>query len=240
MTTQITFISSLYKTDKHIENWQRAVVKFMEEAQQKNLSCSLIAIANEPGSLETSVLESMKQYPWFSYVSVPRESFYASWNRGAELAQSPVCTSWNVDDLRTVDAVIDGLKKIEQNGFHSSTIVYFPFIYKRYVLVAGVPILVKRKKVTIPPFDKKRFTNEIHVGPFYLYTKAALELTGPYDTTYRIAGDFEWQARAASKGCLFIPSEVVSGYFHNDGTTLSGSKSTLQVEEVQRIINTYN
>lgn len=236
----ITFISSFYKTDKHIASWRKAVEEFMREAGTKGLKAAVQVVANEPGEYELSVLKDMEQHEWFSYVAVPRESFYASWNRGVDMALSPVCTSWNVDDIRTVDAVGDGLQKMEEIGFDTSTIVYFPFIYKRYVKVAGLPILAKRKKITVQAFTKERFTKEMHIGPFYLYTKKAFATAGPYDETYKIAGDFEWQARAASRECSFIPSKVVSGYFHNDGTTLSGSRSSLQAEEVHRIVSMYN
>lgn len=239
MNPSVTFISSFYKTDTHIASWRKAVEDFMKKAEKEGLVTSIQVVANDPNTFELSILNEMRQHEWFSYTAVPRESFYASWNRGVALAAAPICTSWNVDDVRTVDAIVDGVKKIEQTGFDSSTIVYFPFIYKRYVKIAGFAILAKRKKIAVPPFSKERFTKEIHIGPFYLYTKAAFATAGPYDDTFKIAGDFEWQARAASRGCTFIPSDVVSGYFHNDGDTLSGSRSSLQTEEVARVINVY-
>ncbi len=231
MQPDISITSSLFKTEKFLPKWQKNLMKFAEEAKRINLQFEVNAIANEPSDAELQILNELKKEPWFKLHIVGRESIYASWNRGARVATAKVVTSWNVDDIRNAEAMKDGLSLIA-NG---AELVYFPFTYKRYIKVLGVDVLVKRILINPPEFSREIFTKEMHCGPFYFFTKSLFEKIGPYDETFRIAGDYDWCVRASRVSDSIVKSNLNSGIFEKRAGTLSGGKNPLQEQENARI-----
>lgn len=227
----VSITSSLFKTEKFLPTWQKNLMVFAEEAKKIGLNFEVNAIANEPSEAELQILNELKNEPWFKLHIVPRETIYASWNRGARVANANVITSWNVDDIRNAEAMSDGLNLIN-NG---AELVYFPFTYKRYIKVLGIEVLVKRVLINPPEFSCEIFAKEMHCGPFYLFTKSLYEKVGPYDETFRIAGDFDWCVRAAKISDTIVKSQVNSGIFEKRAGTLSGGKNPRQEQENARI-----
>lgn len=238
---EISIITSMYRTEEHLVKWSKNLIKFAEEAESIELSFEVNAIANEPSALELEYLNELKKYSWFNLHTVARESIYASWNRGVQVSTAPVCTFWNVDDIRNAKAIKDGLDLIAKNSLPELTgsVVYFPFIYKRYIQVFNYDILVKRITIKPPEFNKEEFIQSMHMGPFFLFTKSAYNKIGGFDEKYTIVGDYEWQARAASEGVKFLKSYLVAGIFTNNGKTLSGSKATRHTTELQDAYKKY-
>lgn len=228
--TSISITSSLYKTEEFLLTWRKKVTSFAEKSEKLGLKFEINAIANDPSEAELKILNELAKAPWFNLHCVPRESFYASWHRGVEVANSLVCTSWNVDDDRNPEAMLDGLRLIKSGA----EIVYFPYVYKRYVKVLGLEFLAKKALVNPPEFDQKKFSCEMHCGPFFMFTKDSYQKVGPFDPSFRIAGDFDWCVRAA-KIVTLRKSNVISGFFCKRVGNLSGGKNPLQEEENARI-----
>jgi len=237
----ISIITSMYRTEQHLPNWSKQVLSFAEEAHKIGLDFEINAIANEPSAVELEHLNKLAVYPWFHLHSVPRESIYASWNRGVRVSTAKVCTFWNVDDIRNAKAIADGLSQIAYSSVTEVTgaIVYFPFIYKRYINFLNHDFLVKRTTVRPPNFSKAEFIQSMHMGPFFLFTKSAYDRIGGFDEKYTIVGDYEWQARAALNGVQFLKSDTVAGIFTNNGKTLSGSRATKHTTELDDVYTRY-
>ncbi len=237
----ISITTSMYKTEAHLPKWISRVLAFAQEATEIELDFEINAIANDPTERELELLQQLTPYHWFHLYKVPREPIYASWNRGVSAAKADVCTSWNVDDIRNARAMRRGLKLLEQNDLKKERgiIVYFPFVYKRYINILNCDILVKRMVVNPPVFTKEEFIRSMHIGPFFLFTKSTYQKIGAFDEKYSIVGDYEWQARAASKGVHFLKSDEISGVFKNNGKTLSGSRSTKHMVELEDVLKNY-
>ena len=231
MKPDISITSSLFRTEKFLPKWRVNLMKFAVEAKNIGLNFEVNAIANEPSDNELLILNELKKEPWFKLHIVPRESIYASWNRGARVAKANVVTSWNVDDIRNTKAMKDGLNLVA-NG---AELVYFPFTYKRYIKILGIDVLVKRVLINPPEFNREVFIKEMHCGPFYFFTKTLFDKIGPYDETFRIAGDYDWCVRAAKVSNSIVKSNVNSGIFEKRAGTLSGGKNPLQEQENARI-----
>jgi hypothetical protein len=229
---KVSIISSLYRTDSHIEKWSKTISNTIDKLCNLGVDIELIAVANDPTEKEKRFLNNLKSKQWFKLVEVPRESIYASWNRGVANSNGDICTFWNVDDIRFSKAILDGIHKIEKGA----EVVYFPFIYLRFVKILGLSLLAKIKIFFPPKFEKVRFSREMHNGPFFMFTKKIYQDVGPFDEQYKIAGDFDWCSRASIK-TDFTRSKVIAGIFTNDGTTLSGSKSQRHVEENKMILS---
>jgi hypothetical protein len=229
----ISITSSLYRTEKFLPNWRKNIIAFATKAQDHGLAFEINAIANDPTPEELLILNELAKETWFNLHTVPRESFYASWHRGVQVANAPVCTSWNVDDNRNPEAILDGLRLIRDEA----GIVYFPFTYKRYVQIFGFDILVKQVVFDPPIFDQARFTKEMHGGPFFMFTKDVYETVGLFDESFKVSGDFDWCVRAAKVVPeAFAKSSVNAGIFEKRPGTLSGGHNPLQDAENKRII----
>ncbi len=208
------------------------VKAFSKELDTANTAHEFLFLPNNPTDKENSLIDAAAaENSKIKKTVRSLEPLYATWNAGIEIASYPNITFWNVDDRRFVPAIIDGLKILNAGA----DVVYFPFKYRRYVKIFNISILAKFKTFVPPEFNLKRFYIEMHCGPFFMATKEAFRKAGGFDISYKISGDFEWQARAALKGLIFKRSLVVAGLFTNDGTTLSGSKSTLHQEENRRV-----
>ncbi len=240
--TSVSITSSIYRAENFLEAWCNHVLTFAEEAKVIGLNFEINAITNDPTEKELELLSKLIPYPWFHLHQVPRESIYASWNRGISVAKANVCTSWNVDDIRNATAIKDGLNLLQKNNAlgKAEAIVYFPFIYKRYLNIFNHDFLVKKITVNPPSFEKKEFIESMHLGPFFLFTKEVVKKIGEFDKKYTIVGDYEWQARAVSNDVCFLKSNIVSGIFNNNGKTLSGSRTMRHGEELQKVYELYN
>lgn len=231
----ISIITSLYKSDSYIEKYKKNLLRCAEELAIKNVQFEVICIANDPTDLEKKTCDELSKNKWFRYIAVPRETLYATWNRGVQMTDGQVCTFWNVDDIRFSKGLIQATD-LEKK---SAGLVYFPFIYKRYIRIFGLPVLAKRRTVIPPPFDKKTFGRGMHCGPFFAFKKDFFNKVGPFDEQFKIAGDFDWCVRAAALG-TFVRSDVIAGIFKNDGRSLSGNRKGLQAEEARLVASKNN
>jgi hypothetical protein len=231
---KISIISSLYRSEKHLRSWSKRLKILAIKLELAKIDFEVIAISNDPTLLERNELESLNKFPWFNVTFVPRESIYATWNRGIEQAKGEICTFWNVDDDRNLSGFVSGIKEFGQGA----KIVYFPYIYLRYIVVFGLPLLVKVKKYSPPKFDRQKFSKAMYVGPFFMFLKELALKDGAFDPSFEVAGDFEWCTRMAQT-TVFTQSKVVAGIFRNDGTTLSGSRSARHKQEILTVLAKY-
>jgi len=229
----ISIITSLYNSNKHLPTYIKHIEECSISLTEAKIDHEFIIIFNSPNDEEKSLLKEIEANKNIksNIIVCERESLYATWNRGIKAARFPNITFWNVDDNRFPNAIIGGLQKINE-GFD---LVYFPFVYKRYVRVLGFKILAKIKITKTIPFDRALFSKGMYIGPFFMTTKSAFDTAGMFDESFKISGDFDWAVRAAKAGLSFQKSDIIGGVFTNDGTTLSGQKSDLQQSENKRI-----
>jgi len=226
----ISIITSLYKSEIFLPDYIKNIQDFYSDLKNKGVSIELIIIANDISEKEKNILSSLIKTNWVRIIEIPRESLYSSWNRGIRESKFPVCTFWNVDDIRFSNAIIDGLKKIEEG----KELIYFPFRYKRYIKIFNFKILAKNTIINPPEFERETFSKGMNCGPFFMFTKKLYEKVGPFDESFKIAGDFDWCVRAAQV-TNFDLSREIAGIFTNEGTSLSGSKGNILQEENNRI-----
>lgn len=225
----LSIITSVYRSEAHLTAFLKRAIEVHEQLRAANIAFEHLLILNDPTQEELRILESCKEH--FQIHTVERESIYASWNRGIRASKGENITFWNVDDTRTSSALIAGVSAL--SGGEQA--VYFPFIYKRYIPLFGLHILVKIKKVQPNEFDAKRFETEMHAGPHFMVRRDVFDSVGLFDETFKIAGDFEWWSRFARSGGAAKKIDTVSGVFTNNGKTLSGSKNSLQQVENKRV-----
>ena len=241
----ITFITSLYKSEEYLPTYISRAKKFSKDLENLNIEHEFIIVPNDPSQAEKDQLDTLNKLnpSVFKIHPRPREPLYASWSYGASVGAGEILCSWNVDDNRFASVIPEIVSTIDPMN---AEVIYPSFIYVRGVTIKipflnrPIKIPLKVKKITPPEFDKKRFMKEIHLGPFFFFTKKAFEEVGPFDSTFKIAGDFEWQVRAVSRNIIFRRYANAVGVFTNFGTSLSGSKNPVQALENERALNTVN
>lgn len=230
----LTIITSLYKSERFLPSFIKNVKRVHSDLKKEGVSFEHILISNDINEKEKAQLQKLG-IENISIVQVPRETLYATWNRGVSLAKGDVVTFWNVDDTRNGEAIKEGVRELQSSN---KDLAYFPFLYKRYIKVLGISILVKIKKVIPPHFDKVEFGQSMHCGPFFMFKKTLFERVGKFDESFTIAGDFDWCVRA-SKSSDFKRINILAGTFHNDGRSLSGSRSETHKDELKTIYKKY-
>jgi hypothetical protein len=109
-------------------------------------------------------------------------------------------------------------------------LIYFPYVVVEQGnrglrrSISGVSF------VDVPAFDNQRFRREMHVGPFFLFSRSVWQASGRFDEQLRIAGDFDWVARLSQRQD-FVRGSSVAGVFVRDGNGLSAVANPRQLAE---------
>ncbi len=228
----ISIITSLFKSDYYLDKFSNNLSIFAKNLLSQNIDFELIVIANNPSKKELAFSDIFKKYPWFKFLSVPRESLYATWNRGVQIAKGEIIGFWNVDDIRSTEAIIEA-KALFDTG---AQLVISPFLIKRFLKIFSfyLPLPAQKINKQIPEFvpeTKKLFLEGMVCGPFFLFSKKLYDRVGPFDEQFRIAGDFDWCIRAAKSTDKIVKAKTIGGIFRVDGGGLSaGANQLLAVE----------
>lgn len=235
-----SIITSLYRSDRYLDRFERELRHFVRYLQQRNLAFEILIIANDPTRREKELAEKFIGQPWFVFVSVGKEPLYATWNRGVSLAKGQAVGFWNADDVRYPEAMTEALTLFKQGA----QLVYFPFKIARFLKIFGVFFLARKQLIDkqVPEFNehtRQEFQRSMLCGPFFMFTKDLYNKAGPFDEQFKIAGDFDWCVRAVKTTDKFVKAKTVAGEFRVDGGGLSSGGSARQVVENNIIYRRY-
>jgi hypothetical protein len=222
---KISIITSLYRAEAHLAAYSARVIDVAAQVQAAGLALDVVLVANDPTPAEQDHLRQLVDALGGSAIrlDVPRESLYASWNRGIA-ASSGLCVAiWNVDDTRYADALIEGYRLIADG----CEIVDFPFATVREIRWWG-PLTTRRQRRLPPQYNPVNFRRKTRTSPFFMFSRAVYDRVGLFDEHFRIAGDFDWCARLAARTAKFCTGTALSGTFFLRGTNLSGSGNPLE------------
>jgi len=223
----VSIITSLYKSDKYLKKYLKRIKKFADILSKDNIDFEIIIISNDSTIGEKQELEKFKNLnKWIKVFYISRESLYASWNRGVEIAKNEILGFWNVDDVRYPEAIADSIRLIKEGA----ELVYFPFIIKWYLNFLGFSFVMRKRIIYPPEFNREEFTKSMHCSPFFIFTKSFYRKVGPFDEQFKIAGDFDWCIRAA-KISEFNLSREIAGGFSVYRSSLSSGRNPLREAE---------
>lgn len=203
----ISLITSLYRSDEHLPQyieWVQTIVLDL------NLSLQIVAVVNDATETERHLIEDLAQSGMLDMKAVycPRETLYASWNRGIAAADADVLGFWNVDDIRTAQGLTEGLRILNDGA----EIVDFAFQ------------IVQDGQMTDYPsaYRQDLFAPKTGTGPFFMFRRDLHQAAGDFNPHFRMVGDFEWSKRQAVREAQYVASDVVSGMFVLHGGNLTG------------------
>ena len=190
----------------------------------------IVFIANSPTEKEKKHLKKFEETITNCIViEIERETLYSSWNRGIKAARGNAICFWNVDDLRFGRALINGYAEIKKG----TDIIYFSFlIKKKHKYYKWLP--VPKFSIVFPlKFDRALFRSGMFCGPFFMFSRNAIEKIGYFDEQFNIVGDMEFCNRAADNGLEFVRSFTLAGFYIKNGNTLSANKQTEVLHKVE-------
>lgn len=219
----LSLITSLYRAEPYLAAYTGHVRRVAAQVRSAGLSLELVIVANDATDRERALLAPLVAAGEAGELAVqvlhvPRETIYASWNRGVRAARGRYIGVWNADDVREAGALVEGYRRISEG----CALVYFPYVILRERRWWG--LFTTRRMIDVParPFDRAAFERTSRTGTFYLFDRALYDRVGPFDERFHIAGDFEWLVRAG-RLVDFCAGESLGGVFTQGARNLSGT-----------------
>ncbi len=223
----ISFITSLYKSGDYLVKYCKRTQKVSNRLKRLGCDAEFVIIANEPDKKERVWLDRLAKNSNFHIYEVQRETLYASWNRGVNLARGNVLGFWNVDDSRSAASIIEAKKIFSE----PVDLVYFPFSIIWFFKIFGFNLPVKFRKIKPPEFEPREFSRSMLCGPFFMFTKNFYNQVGPFDEQFKVCADFDWCIRAAKASGKFVLADSLGGVFRVDGAGLSAGRNNIRTME---------
>jgi hypothetical protein len=218
----VSLITSLYRSDAHIESYAERVRALIDAAAAQGVRVEVLIVANEPTPFERAIITRLSaSAAHVRLIEIPRETLYASWNRGVCAAHGVAIGFWNVDDARTVEGITAGYARIQAG----CRLVHFAHDVVR--IHDGTEQVRRYEPI---PFDREAHRRIMKCGPFFLFHRDLYAEVGPFDERFRICGDFDWCARATAV-TAFCPVNVLGGTFYLHGGNLSDTGDPRQTAE---------
>jgi hypothetical protein len=228
----ISLIASFYRVQAHLSTWVARAEALASHVQKAGITLEFVIIANDAQDDERTLIDAFSAHVSnVNVLYVPRESLYASWNRGVQAARGALIGFWNADDARNTQAVLDAWRLCQAGA----KVIYFPWTVIR--LDAKGHGRHEQQVYSQIPFDADFQKRKFRAGPFFMFTPALYKQVGGFDERFRIIGDWEWCNRAMTH-TNFTSSRVNGGEFYVHGENLSNTGSTRQrcEENVMRIL----
>jgi hypothetical protein len=177
----------------------------------------LVIVANDRSPAEQAAMDHFRDV-WTEQVQcfvVPRETLYASWNRGVNAAKADLLTIVNVDDLRSPAGLQAQVTCLEEEPAAL-------FCYGPYVVVSEFGA-TNGRAISPPDFDAIEFTRSMHAGPFFAWRKAFGGANLYFDEQFRGGGDFDFVIRLARLGRGIRTMEGLGSYYDRGAGLSTGS-----------------
>jgi glycosyltransferase involved in cell wall biosynthesis len=228
ITPIISVIISAYNSERFIRG------RFDDLINQSVFNLmEIILIDSASSESESIIAESFhRQYPERIRCvrTKKRESIYATWNRGIQLAKGKYITNANADDRLKSDGIEILYKALERNP--------------EYALAYGDSLISCRENETFeendgsqffrwPDFDRSLLFKTCFVGPHPLWRKDLHEKYGFFDPSYISAGDYDFWLRISKNEKFLHVQQFVGLYYHNPNG-IENSNKVLSMKESER------
>lgn len=193
---KISIIIATFNSEDFIENCIKSIIN------QTSNNYEIIIIDGSSTDNTNRIITKYKEYIKF-YVSEPDKGIYDAWNKGLDNSNSDWIMFVGSDDILKKDAIENYIDFITKNSNQ-----HIEYVSARMNLTdkKGNIIRTVGEKWRFSKF--RRFMNVAH--PASIHHISLFEKYGVYDTTYKIAGDYELLLRAKSKlKAEFIDTVVI-------------------------------
>ena len=213
---KISVLTSLYNCKHFLPYYYQGVLQM-----QNTEEIEILLLHNAPKEDELSFIkENLLPLDYVKHIVIPeRETLYATWNRGIQIASGEYITIWNVDDYRFPDS-LHIQSQVLDNSPNVTMVygdVYISSIEGKYE---------KGKKTNEPSYsqkNRKEFLRSYHTTCFQMWRKSIHYSIGYYDEQFRCSGDFDFQIRVASKYTLKKTEQILGVYLADQPHKISNN-----------------
>ncbi len=231
---RVSAIASLYRGRRYLE----AFLENMVSQSIFDQSELIIIDANSPEGEEEIIRRYQAVYPNIVYQRMNyRIGIYDAWNEGVRLARGAYLTNTNLDDLRRRDSLELQAAALDAHDF--ADVVYQDFYYSfdgELDFEAVAAFGFKSDLPIVTPNNLLCF-NSPHNAPMWR-ARLHREL-GPFDISYRSAGDYEFWLRCALAGKRFFKINDPHVVYFQNPEGISTSPETRGVQESRRLRRHY-
>jgi glycosyltransferase involved in cell wall biosynthesis len=224
---KISVITVCRNSEKHIAKCINSVL----EQKYPNIEYIIIDGASTDGTLDVINQHSQRID---KIISEPDGGIFDAMNKGVDFSSGDYILFLNADDYFISDAVIGNIADFISDSGPEKADVYYGkvFIYNRN---GGNGFVWKAAKVSKYSLYRGSIPH-----PATVYSKNAFIKCGHFDTSYEIAGDYEWTVKAYLKcGLIFLPFDMIVSVFLKGGISTDIDNKALSRKEIERIRNTY-
>lgn len=217
----LSIITSLYRSENHLPTYCE---RLRQVITQMNLAIEVVIVANDATQAERDLLQPLAQSADLNIqiLSTPRETLYASWNRGIEASSGRVIGFWNVDDSRSVEGL---------NAAVSVLSTGVDFVDMAYEIVER-----QRRKRISAPYQAQSASPKTGVSPFFMFRRELYDAGGAFNPHFWIAGDYEWSKRELIQNARYRALDVLGGQFFLHAQNLSGGRNRLEWVEFNIVL----
>lgn len=204
---------------------QRTIDSVLDQ-NYENLEYIIVDGISTDGTLDIIQDNCQKAKGKIRYISEKDNGLYDAMNKGIEMATGDIIGIVNGDDYYTSNAF-----SIVTSIFENSTadIVYSDLLYTR-----GNTVDYKKPLIA----DHRKLVERMSVNhPTCFVNRKIYQKYGVFDTSFRIAADYEIMARFYKGGCIFQKANEVLAVMEMGGLSSNNRKS---IEEKYKIHRMYS
>jgi len=216
---KLSVVTSLYRSAPYLQGY------FDDLARQTFKDFEVVLVCNDPTGEERQIIESNRDGFCIRQIEVPKEPLYVSWNRALDLAEGEYVTIANADDRHFETAFQRYVEALSTNT--EIDVVYNDYVRKN---LQGDII----KLEIAPEFNVEELKRRCYTGTHVTFRREVVVQEGFFDTSFVVAGDYEYWLRLATRGHQFrrIPEVLTEYYEHPDAITYSNLN--VMMAETQR------
>jgi glycosyltransferase involved in cell wall biosynthesis len=193
---------------------------------------SIEHIVIDGGSTDETLL-IVKEFPSIRWISEPDNGMYDAINKGLRMTSGSICAYLNADDLYFPDTIERVVK-----CFHLFPVIDLIFGHCQYIDQDGRELFTRR----YPEFNWTLFAvldGSTIPQQTSFWRRSVLESAGFFDTSFKMAGDFEFFMRVGRQCAVrrLGGSPLAQFRFHPDMQTIN--RKALNEAEIERIHKLY-
>ncbi|MCX8042728.1 MAG: glycosyltransferase, partial [Desulfobacterota bacterium] len=225
----VSAIVSTYNAERFIRGCLEDLV--VQTLYQKGLLEIIVINSGSQENEETIVREFQMRHPHIVYFKTERETLYAAWNRGVQIARGKYLTTANTDDRHHPRAFERMAQALEDDP--AIGLVYADSLVTRDENAAWG---VARAKGVFrwPEFDLRLLYDICYMGPHPMWRASLHHEHGYFDESFVSAGDYEFWLRIASRGVRMRHIPETLGLYLERDTSVSLSNLDRTWKESER------
>jgi len=242
MSIDLSIITSVYRGGRFLSRYRSRLYEVAKDVKDAGIALEVVMVANDAQPDEADEISRLEHEVGsvltnLQIVHVPRETLYASWNRGVKAAQGQGIAFWNIDDDRSAAALIEGANLIKQG----CELIDFPFdVITKRRLPLGYEAVGSMRIDAYYSDQQREPPRSLQMGTFFIFSQRLFECVGSFDERFHIVGDYEWQVRAQKAKPNVCTGLEVGGRFVIHGDNLSGVNDPRQRAEENIVYWMYN